>query len=114
MQGKNLATWINVLPIANVGNLLSGDELRIAVTLRVGADICAPCKCHYRKSIDCLGLHGLSCHLNTGRFPRHSEITRIMNWAFASINILSVLEPVGLSHTEGKRPDGMTLCPWSR
>jgi hypothetical protein len=31
-----------------------------------------------------------------------------------SIHVNSTLEPNGLSRGDGKRPDGMTLVPWSK
>ncbi len=37
-----------------------------------------------------------------------------MKRAFASAKIPAVLEPIGLSRSDGKRPDGVTLHPWAR
>lgn len=37
-----------------------------------------------------------------------------MRRALNTINVPSVLEPVGLARDDGKRPDGMTLVPWER
>ncbi|ELT89632.1 hypothetical protein CAPTEDRAFT_198057 [Capitella teleta] len=33
--------------------------------------------------------------------------------SYMTANIPSMLEPNGLSRIDGKRPDGLTLCPWS-
>ena len=41
-------------------------------------------------------------------------MNNIVHRALQSINIPSTLEPVGLDRQDGKRPDGMTLIPWSR
>ena len=58
-------------PIASIGNLLSPDELRIAIALRTGANIFKSTECRCGKFVDRLGLHGLSCIKNVGHFPRH-------------------------------------------
>jgi len=63
--------------------------------------------------VDELGLHGLSCDKNAGRFPRHSAINSILKRSLTCIDLPSTLEPVGLTN-DGRRPDGVTLCPWSR
>ena len=38
-QESHTAAWSEVFPIANVGNLLSPDELRMVITLRTSAKI---------------------------------------------------------------------------
>ena len=47
-----------------------------------------------------------------GRFGRHSEANSLVKKALASIEITSTLEPLGLSTTDGKRPDGLTHFTW--
>ena len=37
-----------------------------------------------------------------------------MKRALATIEVPSVLEPVGLCRSDGKRPDGMSIIPWKR
>jgi hypothetical protein len=64
--------------------------------------------------MDEYGLHGLSCRLNAGRFPRHAELNTILKRALAKLNIPSILEPSGVSRNDGKRPDGLTLYPWKQ
>jgi hypothetical protein len=34
--------------------------------------------------------------------------------ALAQVNVPSILEPIGLSRNDGKRPDGLTLYPWKQ
>ena len=60
------------------------------------------------------GSHGLSCRFNAGRTARHTEANDIIRRALVSAGLPAVLEPLGLSRDDGKRPDGMTLTPWSR
>lgn len=42
-----------------------------------------------------------------------TELNDILKRTLASAQIPSRLEPVGLSYEDNKRPDGMTLIPWS-
>jgi hypothetical protein len=68
------------------------------------------CKCNAK--VDEIGIHGLSCSKNSGRFFRPTEINFTINRSLTSIDVNSTLEPNGLSRNDGKRPDGMTLVPW--
>ncbi|KAI5651441.1 hypothetical protein NE865_00685 [Phthorimaea operculella] len=58
------------------------------------------------------GHHALSCCRCSGRFPRHHALNDIVRRALVSANIPCILEPPGLSRSDGKRPDDMTLVPW--
>jgi len=87
-----------VFQIANVGNLLRPDELRIATALQTSAKIFESTKCRCGKIVDELGLHGLSCTKNAGCLPRHSAINSILRRSFTRINLPSTLEPVGLTN----------------
>ena len=59
------------------------------------------------------GTHGLSCRSSEGRHPRHAAVNDIIHRTLSSAGIPSRLEPPGLSRSDGKRPDGVTLAPWS-
>jgi len=48
-----------------------------------------------------------------GRHSRHESINDTINRALCSANIPSIREPPGCSREDGKKPDGMTLVPWS-
>lgn len=63
--------------------------------------------------VDILGHHGLSCVRSAGRMPRHASINDVIRRALVSARVPAVLEPSGLARDDGKRPDGMTLVPWS-
>ena len=56
----------------------------------------------------------LSCRFSAGRLPRHSSLNDIIKHALSSAGFNAVLEPVGLDRGDGKRPDGMTVFPFSR
>lgn len=106
--------WLHALPSANVGTLLDDCSFRIAVGLRLGARIVEVHKCPCGNDVDRYGLHGLYCNRSAGRFSRHGSINDIIKRALTTINIPSMLEPVGVFRDDGKRPDGMTLIPWER
>lgn len=57
---------------------------------------------------------GLSCPKAKGTFPRHVDLNRIVHRALTSARHISTLEPIGLSRDDVKRPDGITLAPWSK
>ncbi|KAJ4443744.1 hypothetical protein ANN_05522 [Periplaneta americana] len=45
---------------------------------------------------------------------KHTSLNDIIKRSLTSCGIPSLLEPPGISRTDGKRPDGLTLIPWSR
>ena len=62
--------------------------------------------------MDARGTHGLSCKRSAGRIARHHNINDLVWRALQRAGIPSTKEPSGLSRTDGKRPDGLTLIPW--
>ena len=60
------------------------------------------------------GLRPLSCRFSAGRLLRHSALNHIIKRALSSAGFNVVLEPVGLDGGDGKRPDGITVFPFSR
>ena len=60
-----------------------------------------------------LGLHGLSCRYSAGRLPRHSNLNDVVKRALATAGVPSWLEPLGLDRGDGRRPDGLTVFPFS-
>ena len=55
----------------------------------------------------------ISCKLGSGKYSRHASINDIIYRACCCADIPAVKEPTGLTRTDGKRPDGSTLVPWS-
>ena len=106
--------WLNAIPSASLGLNLDDAALRIAVGLRLGVPLVLDHKCHCGASVDKLGHHGLSCRRSAGRQLRHSLLNDTIQRALQSAGVQSVREPPGLLRTDGKRPDGSTLVPWSR
>ena len=105
--------WLHALPSPALGTLLDPESFRIAVALRVGAVVCVQHVCKCGKVMDAMGLHGLSCRYSAGRHPRHSAINDVIRRALQSAGIPSVLEPVGVDRGDGKRPDGISVFPFS-
>ena len=66
------------------------------------------------KNVDEYGTQGLACKRSAGRFARHAFFNDFIRRSLASVVVPSVLEPAGLSRTDGKRPDGVTAIPWQR
>ena len=105
--------WLNAIPMAPLGLKLDDNSLRVAVGLRLGTKLCEAHTCICGQLVDPFGRHGLSCKNAKGTHPRHSHVNDLIKRALASAGTPSVLEPPGLSRTDGKRPDGLTLFPWS-
>ena len=83
------------------------------VGYRLGSSICQPHQCVCGSFADARGLHGLSCRNSVPRYVRHSLINDIIWRAIKKAQVPACKEPIGLSRSYGKRPDGATLIPWS-
>ena len=104
---------MHVVPCSSVGTRLDDSSLRIAVSLRLGAAMCAPHTCICGQPVDTSGTHGLACRKSAGRHVRHNAVNDLIKRALASANVPSILEPSSLSGDDGKRPDGLTIVPWA-
>lgn len=102
------------MPISACGLRLSNEAVRVSVGLRLGIDICQPHPCPCGEQVDGRGIHALSCKHSSGRFTRHHAINDAISRALSKAHIPCIKEPSGLSRTDGKRPDGLTLIPWSQ
>ena len=103
--------WLNCVPNTRVGTFIDNDTLRIGVALRVGLTVCIPHRCKFGTTVDTFGTHPLSRRYSAGRIPRHSALNDV---TFFAVGMPSMLEPSGLDRGEGKRPDGITVYPYSR
>ena len=70
--------------------------------------LCVPHQCHCGASVDALVLHGFIFKKALGR----PALTDLVAWAMASAGIPVSKEPQGLSHSDGKQPDGLSVIPW--
>ena len=104
---------MHALPIASCGLRLENEDIRVAVGLRLGAALYQAHQCPCEALIEVNGLHGLSCKLGSGKHSRHASINDIIYHACFRTDIPAIKEPTALTRTDGKRPDGSTLVPWS-
>jgi hypothetical protein len=105
--------FLHAVPCSSVGTRLDDTSLRIAVSLRLGAIICAPHTCVCGQSVDSSGTHGLACRKSAGRLMRHNAINDLIKRALTSANVPALLEPKSLCRDDGKRPDGLSVLPWA-
>lgn len=112
-SSRESGLWLHALPVPSLGTLLDPESFRVAIALRVGAEVCVSHSCRCGRLMDARGLHGLSCRYSAGRHPRHAALNDVIRRALQSAGVPSVLEPVGVDRGDGKRPDGLTVFPFS-
>ena len=100
--------FLHPVPCSSVGTRLDDTSLHIAVSLRLGAAMCAPHTCVCGQLVDSSGVHGLACRKSAGRHVRHNAVSDVRK-ALALANVPSMLEPNSLCRDDGKRPDGLTV-----
>ena len=104
--------WLNALPVSSLGLRMDNNTVRVAVGLRLGSPLCRPHTCHHcGVQVDGTATHGLSCKWSEGHHQRHAAVNDIIHRALSAAHLPSRLEPTGLSRSDGKRPDGVTLVP---
>jgi hypothetical protein len=106
--------WLHAPSITAVGLRMSDEEIRLAAGMRLGSNVCEPHTCPCGKLVDARGLHSLSCRRSAGRQQRHSSLNDTIWRALRRAGVQSTKEPLGLLREDGKRPDGVTLIPWSK
>ena len=102
--------WLNCVPSNRVGTFIDNDTLRIGV----GLIVCIPHRCKCGTTVDTFGAHPLSCRISAVRIPRHSALIDVVRCGLSAAGIPSMLEPSGHDRGDGKRPDGITVYPYSR
>ena len=106
--------WLNAPPITAVDLHLFDEAIWVEVGLRLRSTICQRHTWIYDKSVDARGLHGISCRKSGTRHIRHSQLNDLIRRAIKKVRIPATKEPVDLSRTDEKRPNGATLIPWIR
>ena len=104
--------WLYALPITSCGLRLENEDVRVAVGLRLGTALSKPHQYVCGAMVEANGLHGLSCKLGLVRHARHNCINELIARVLLCAEIPCMKEPAGLSRSNGKRPDGLTLIPW--
>ena len=103
---------LKVFTCKNKGLKLDDQQLRISIDLGLGANICVEHVCHCGKRVERDVVHGISCNKRAGRFSRHATLNSLVDLSLGSTDLPSMLELSGLSRTDDKRPDGVTMIPW--
>ena len=94
-----------------LGLCMDDNTVRVAVGLWLGTRVSGPHTCqHCAAEVSVLGRHSLSCRRNEGRLQRHAALNDIFKRVLSAAHMPSRLEPTGLSKTDGRRPDGVTLA----
>ena len=109
--------WLEALPSSMVGTLLDPLHFRVSVSIRLGGTFCEPHPCNAalcQSQVDSTGLHGLVCAQSAGWHPRHDMLNAVIADGFRSARVPNRREPGHLLLADGKRPDGVTLVPYSR
>lgn len=106
--------WLNAIPSGSLGLRLNDEQFSVAVGFRLGAPVCVAHKCVCGAEVEPTAQHALSCKKLRSRLSRHSRGNDVILRGLASADLPSTLEPPGLCLSDGKRPDGLTLFPWSR
>jgi hypothetical protein len=104
--------WLHAIPISACGLRLNNEALRVAVGLRLGAELCQPYRCIFGTPVYTRGSHALSCRRNPGRSQGHHYMNDSVWRALSKAGFPSIKEPQGLLTADGKSPDGFTLTPW--
>jgi len=111
ISAPHAGDWLHALPISSCGLRLD-EFIRVVVGLRLGINLCQPRQCPCGSQVDTRGTHGLACKQSSGRTVRHPHINDLVWHSLLRAGIPSSKEPSGLSRSDGKRPDGITLIPW--
>ena len=111
-SAQHSGDWLFALPIASCGLRLDNEAVRIAIGVRLGLQLCVPHRCHCGAQVDAHGRHSFVCKRAPGRTIRHHHLNELVARALSAASIPNTKEPQGLSRSDGKRPDGLTLVPW--
>ena len=112
-QQETSGAWLEALPITSVGLRMADDVIRVAVGVRHGVNLCHPHVCVCGHQVDARVTHGLACQRSAGRHPRHGLLNDVIWRALQRAKIPAAKEPTGLTRTDGKRPNGVTMVPWA-
>ena len=112
-QSPAAGGWLKALPLSSIGLRMDDETIRVAVSLRLGTVACEPHFCPCGARVDARGSHSLSCRKGSSKFVRHNLLNDVIWRAMKRAQIPSFKEPPGLIRTNEKRPDGVTMIPWS-
>ena len=111
---KNASDWLKSIPSFKIGCRLTDEETRLCVALRLGTVTCSQHTCKCGLTTDQYGKHCFSCKRNNGKSSRHTMVNNIVIKALQASGTPCLIEPTNLALSNGLRPDGVTLIPFSR
>ena len=104
--------WLHALPSSTLGLHMSDEQFTTAIALRLGAPVCSTHLCVCGTEVERSAQHALVCNKLKSRHARHRLGNDVIFRSLKAADIPTTLEPLGLSRTDGKRPDGASLLPW--
>ena len=105
---------MHALPITACGLRLDDEAIKVAVGLLLGINLCISHMCPCGLPVGAGGAHSLTCKQSSASISKHHIRNETIYRACISAHIPATKKPVGLSRTDGKRLDGLTLIPWQR
>ena len=113
VSAPHAGDWLMAMPISSCGLRLDNKTVRVAVGLLLGCRLSTEHRCPCGSVVDERGIHGLSCRLAVVRLDRHGALNDVIHRALGSAGVPLVLEPRGLTRSDDRCPDGVTMIPWS-
>ena len=107
VKAPHSGDWLNTLLITSCDLHMEDDAIRVAVGLRLGANLCEPHQYTCGNMVNTSSNHGLSCKRSAGKTLRHNYINDLVYHAVSQAGLPSTKEPAELLHTVGKRLDGL-------
>ena len=104
--------WLHALPSSTLGLRMNDEQFTTAIALRLGAPVCCAHTCVCGAEVERSAQHALVCSKLKSRHARHRLGNDVILRALKAADVPATKEPLGLSRTDGKRPDGVSLLPW--
>ena len=93
---KGASDWLNAMPSRSLGLHMSDEQLKIAVSFRLGLPICSSHTCWCGAKVEADGSHAFVCLRSRSRHARHQLGNEIINKALQKAHIPAELEPAGM------------------
>ena len=112
LLAANSGDWLLTLPIASRGLRLDDQAVRVAFALRLGLGRCAAHTYRCGSQVDTWDLHAFVFKMAPTLITRHHVLNGISQ-RLPQPNF-QLRRNLLISHSDGQRPDGLTLIPWQR
>ena len=108
VSAPHAGDWLMAMPISSCGLRLDNEAVRVAVGLRLGCRLCNEHRCPCGSIVD----SGESTGCLVGWLvTRHGALNDVIHRAIGNAGAPSVLEPRGLTRSDDRRPDIVTMIP---